>query len=245
MSSLTLREFLAIHPDYRAVTREPRRCARLVLDPATGATVLEEVTIREDYIARMARSVRDSSYGTTNGSVYVTATARTHSLGEQAPYFSLTGDVWTSAAGAASGADRYNLGGGMMHETILRTWPQLQPIADLHLADAITGEPMHALANGWYFYCGKARAHEDARREWQPADREPYSLSDHVRAANALRVAPEELPEGLDEAGFREFVASLAGRWAREAAEGRALILRLAGEPAEGTDDAPASGEEA
>lgn len=40
---------------------------------------------------------------------------------------------------------------GCMHDEVLASHPFLKPFVDLHLSDAITGEPMHAQANGFYW----------------------------------------------------------------------------------------------
>lgn len=63
--------------------------------------------------------------------------------GNAKPYFSLTGD----------GMDRGSEFGGCCHDDILKHWPDLQPLVDLHLSD-IDGVPMHAEANGWYNLAG-------------------------------------------------------------------------------------------
>lgn len=44
---------------------------------------------------------------------------------------------------------------GAAHEELVRCWPELKPLADLHLSD-INGVPMHAEANGWYWLAGAA-----------------------------------------------------------------------------------------
>lgn len=60
------------------------------------------------------------------------------------PYFSLTCDIYERSR---------DVGGGADHKTILRKFPHLKPLADLHLSD-IDGVPMHAEANGWYWLAG-------------------------------------------------------------------------------------------
>lgn len=66
-----------------------------------------------------------------NGKGIVVATAQFYSLGDQAPYFSITTDH------------------GCDHETILKAMPHLKPLVDVHLCGG-DGQPMHALANGKY-----------------------------------------------------------------------------------------------
>jgi hypothetical protein len=141
--------------------------------------------------------------------------------------FSITGSVW-EARGTHSGASRARQGrdidmGGCIHEMILAAAPELAPVVAVHLAD-LDGTPMHAAANGWYFYTGRARQHDLVTYGQAYVDRLGTA---HDQAARALHISPAELPEGMDKAGFDEFVASLAPRWAQMAAEARALIVAL------------------
>lgn len=147
--------------------------------------------------------------------------------------FSVTADCW-EARGNRSGRQRMDAGvdidsGGSMHEQILHYAPKLAPLVNLHLADP-DGVPMHAIANGWYFYSGRASAYE--RR--QIAIGRDYGcsrlleVSDHDRAARALRVSGHELPKGMLEDDFIAFAEWLRPRWKREAQEARALLERLA-----------------
>lgn len=63
--------------------------------------------------------------------------------GNKLPYFSLT----QHAPGAAPESN------GAVLDEIVKHWPHLKPLADLHLSD-IDGVPMHAEANGWYWLAG-------------------------------------------------------------------------------------------
>lgn len=76
--------------------------------------------------------------------------AKAYSLNGQSPYFSVTATIYTPA----SRRRRDCKAGGCLHEEILKMWPRLAPIVALHLSDAITGEPMHGEANGFYWLEG-------------------------------------------------------------------------------------------
>lgn len=110
--------------------------------------------------------------------------------GNHAPYFSLTGDV--QVAGERDIAE-----GGSIHARILEHFPELKPLADLHLSD-INGVPMHAEANGQYF-----------------ADQgDIKALASHARIS-------EEKARGIIERKdpVRLLVAESMARWKREAIE--------------------------
>lgn len=209
---MTLRQFLATHPDYRTVTREPRRCAVLRRVP-NGGTELQPVRIVEDIVAKLEAQTAEG---------WLVVEARTCTLGMQAPYFSLTATQYRSKRGADRESDSSFLAGGCLHSESLSVFPELAPIEALHLADAITGEPMHAEANGWYRYSGKSG--------YKLVPDEPPELP---AAARALRVDVSELEPGMSREDFAAFVESLRPRWAREAAEGLALLESLA-PPAKG-----------
>lgn len=153
---------------------------------------------------------------------YLVATAQLHQLsGNSRPYFSVTGELWDSEGWYRRGQDGRCREVGPLHERIGRAFPQLRPVIALHLADD-TGEPMHALANGWHFYSGGAHEYERSSRYYAAPTDTP-----HERAARSLRVDPSELPEGLDQAGFAEYVDSLRPRWEAEASTALATIHAL------------------
>lgn len=117
---------------------------------------------------------------------------------------------------------------GQLQEEVRKLAPKLEPLLRIHLADP-SGIPMHAEANGWYFYGGGASTYE--RDQIAKGRDYGYSRllehSDHERAAKALRIDPSELPEGLDREAFLGFVAGLRDRWQREADSARALLESL------------------
>lgn len=107
----------------------------------------------------------------------------------------------------------------------------------VHLADP-SGLPMHAKANGWYFYSGQAAAYE--REKIAAGQDYGYSRqlerSNHDRAARALNIEPGELPTNLaTREDFDAFVDSLNETYAHQAQVARAVISSLAdGERVEG-----------
>jgi hypothetical protein len=123
---------------------------------------------------------------------------------------------------AAKRNDRHPNFAGQSHAHILQVAPELEPIVRAHLCDP-DGTPMHGLANGWYFYSGKAAEYERAQiaKGRDAGYSRLLETSDHDRAARALNIDPAELPEGLTEEGFRQFVGSLADKWAGQAKAAR------------------------
>lgn len=150
-----------------------------------------------------------------------------HSLSDG---FSITFDFYEGSAqkNGLSGKERHRRGKdmdgfGSSTETILRVAPELAPLVTVHLAD-LDGTPMHAVANGWYFYSGGAREYEEARGDtWA----NPKGLTDHERGARALNIPPADLPEGLDKDGFVAFAESLRPIWAEQARQARELLESL------------------
>lgn len=82
-------------------------------------------------------------------SMYAAACGGLHYLrGNKAPYFSLT--LWAHRNGFPDQRQQ----GGAAHDTIRRLFgKKFDKLAALHLAD-ISGEPMHAVANGAYWLAG-------------------------------------------------------------------------------------------
>lgn len=170
------------------------------------------------------------------------------------PAFSLIGDLYQPRNNASGAARERNYariverGGipgprsepdGASRAEIVRAFPQLQRFADMHLANPWTGEPLHALANSWYFYAGSRadlRASEtytgfNGVYAWQLAER---GLSDDDRgreeycyqiACSILRV--DEIPRELDKGSFGRFVDDLRECWRYDAIDARTFILSL------------------
>jgi hypothetical protein len=70
--------------------------------------------------------------------------------GNRRPFFSLTMASWRRERGRWV-EDEF----GCAHEELLHLWPDLAPLAALHLSDD-DGQPMHATENGFYWLAGYA-----------------------------------------------------------------------------------------
>lgn len=129
------------------------------------------------------------------------------------------------ARGNRSGKSRFDAGRdcdacGILHDKIRSVAPELQPFIDVHFAN-LDGVPMHAIANGWYHYSGKAREWEESRGEtWHNHE----GLTDRERGARSLNIPAEDLPEGLDRNEFEAFAETLRPRWAEQARVARELF---------------------
>lgn len=132
--------------------------------------------------------------------------------------FSVTGELY-EPHGTWSGAAQFRNGreadiGGCIHAEILEAFVGLKPIVDLHLSD-LDGAPMHADANGWYWY---------SDYDGQGAHNVHDGRIARQVCADHLRIPFDALPDGLDREAFTAFVDAQRPRWKAEADRARALI---------------------
>lgn len=171
--------------------------------------------------------------------------------GNSHPHFSVTAELFKRPA-------RDIECGGCMHREVLKAWPEIKPLVDMHLSNADDGQPMHAEENGWYWMAGAlggaGERHHGGSSEaqhWKPdGSFDGYrastpeecleTLADHLRIsleqASALR---DQIKRASENAGdnapwttarelFRQFVQDQAPRWKAEAEAGLAMIRELA-----------------
>lgn len=182
--------------------------------------------------------------------------AKAYSLNGQSPYFSVTAMIYTPASRRRHDCDAC----GCLHEEILRMWPKLAPIVALHSSDAITGEPMHGEANGFYWLVGalgglgeryhRDRTPDDCLRIF--ADHCRITLEEAQGIARAVRGAFEDgkrtvaTSEVVSERTTKEMLkvgracamrdwkviySDMLPRFKREAEAGIALLQKLSGQP--------------
>lgn len=122
------------------------------------------------------------------------------------PYFSVTVEA----------PDRMHVSTGAAHDDVLKRRPDMADIVALHLS-SVTGEPMHALANAWYWWGDS----EGRGTNLRPGRDRLDALARHLRIDRAdvdaldlptFRMAGDEYP-----AEFVAFVDAQRERWQREA----------------------------
>jgi len=139
----------------------------------------------------------------------IVASLTIETVGDNAhAHFSATAELYERHGKGWTGAARHRHGlepdaCGPMHEEIVAAFPTMAPFVAMHLSAYPSGEPMHAFANGWYFY----------QRD------EGWNLR------RLLRV--EDVPQGMDQDAFRAFVDAQRARWADEALSARELLTSI------------------
>ena len=138
---------------------------------------------------------------------YTEATAILHKIGNQKPYFSLTGRVVENGVESVSGA---------IHKEILEAFPQLEDIAALHLSD-IDGKPMHSFENGKY-WAGFTKWEEANSKHlaslWRISENRARGLTHDALMAQLWQDGDgDTLPETL----LKDFHDRQLRRWKQEA----------------------------
>lgn len=141
---------------------------------------------------------------------YIEATAILHKIGNQKPYFSLTGRIVIKGRESVSGA---------IHDEILKAFPQLADIAALHLSD-IDGKPMHSFENGKY-WAGFTKWEEANSRHlsdlWRISQDDAVGLLYDALNAQSQNIEVETGEIILEETLLKEFHDRQLPRWKQEA----------------------------
>jgi len=161
-------------------------------------------------------------------------------------YFSVTGEISTKQE------RRYRnfQVAGCIHDLILKSFPQLEPLVKLHLAESETGEPLHALENSFYWLAGALGGLQQKYHGGNSMPpKNPEECFDFF--CKTLRISHEEGERvtdkilGVSHADFlpnkgkitktgaqvkkelKAYVTSLKDRWQNEAKEARSFVLSL------------------
>jgi hypothetical protein len=158
----------------------------------------------------------------TRPSYTLSATAKLYSLGDQAPYFSLTGEL----CNLRKRNDPVEMG-GCMHEELVREWPELAPLAAIHLSDE-NGVPMHAVDNGAYwlgfsvYKTATVQGNKEVDLPYFPYFCNLWRVSEEEARAIYMRVSDSEFPK---KAALTDEATWMADRWKAEADKALAIIL--------------------
>ena len=137
-----------------------------------------------------------------------------HKIGEQTPYFSVTGSFYPNGGSVNS----QNASCGCLHETILEHFPNLADVIALHLSD-IDGTPMYAYENGKYFLDHPEEYDDDviAKHFRIPVDDVPL-LRERYNYYNNGDTLPKSKKRPCDRKRYLEnFIVKQVGRWLGEA----------------------------
>lgn len=166
-----------------------------------------------------------------HGRLVVNATL--HKIGEQEPYFSITAEEYDNRVRRENGL----VSCGCLHDEIRAAFgDRFDDLIALHLSEMVSGAPMHAEANGWYWLRGAVVAlhgpdageyHGASGSDARTPERCLAILAEHLRittdSAQALadRVRDVYWLRGIAaaHAEFAAYVTACRPRWAREAGE--------------------------
>ena len=141
---------------------------------------------------------------------YIEAEFILHKIGQQKPYFSLTGRV------VENGRESF---GGAIHKEILEAFPQLEDAAALHLSD-MDGKPMHSFENGKYwagFTKWENGNTKNLSQLWRISEKSAERLQYNALNEQAQEIEVDTGEIVLEETLLKEFHDRQLRRWKQEA----------------------------
>lgn len=159
--------------------------------------------------------------------------------GNDRPYFAATGEIGTPGQLRNGNGEAY----GMLHDELLRLFPEAAPIVALHLADD-RGEPMHSVDNAlhWMGFTGReepvfdqcptcGRGGHKVGTVWKPweewNDKSAGILARHLRVSeNEARQIRAQVEADNNPREALNFIVKvdLRARWAAEARQALELL---------------------
>ena len=174
--------------------------------PKIKRTLTKDLPNRARVVAELELRVADNGERLVNG---------------LSPGFSVTGEVYEGRSNA-SGKTRQKAGRdpdgwGAIGGALAQVFPEIAPVIALHLSDP-DGAPLHAEANGWYWY---------SSYDGQGTHAVPDGRSDYEVACDYLRLPQGGIPGPQNRASFKALVDAQRERWAAEAARAREILEAL------------------
>jgi hypothetical protein len=143
-------------------------------------------------------------------------------------HFSITGEISTARQRQSGNAEMF----GCIHDQILEVMPQLAPLVAMHLSRSDTGEPIHAIANSYYWLAGALGGLGEKYHGAKSCD--PKSQEESMTIfADYIRCTParaKQIAERVMKAAKMEFVNCIEEerpRWKLEAEQAIKTIESL------------------
>jgi hypothetical protein len=145
-----------------------------------------------------------------NSLTFIEANGILHKIGNQKPYFSLTGRIVEDGRESVSGA---------IHDEILKAFPLLDDLAALHLSD-MDGKPMHSFENGKYwagFTKWENGNTKNLSKLWRISEKSAERLQYDALNEQAQEIEVDTGEIVLEETLLKEFHDRQLRRWKQEA----------------------------
>jgi hypothetical protein len=145
-----------------------------------------------------------------NPLTFIEANGILHKIGNQKPYFSLTGRIVEDGRESVSGA---------IHDEILKAFPLLDDLAALHLSD-MDGKPMHSFENGKYwagFTKWENGNTKNLSKLWRISEKSAERLQYDALNEQAQEIEVDTGEIVLEETLLKEFHDRQLRRWKQEA----------------------------
>ena len=146
----------------------------------------------------------------TNSLNYIEANAIIHRIGDQKPYFSLTGCIVVNGRTETCGA---------IHKEILKEFPDLDDLVAMHLSD-IDGRPTHSLENGKYwagFTKWESGNTKILSSLWRISERSAERLQYDALVEESHKIKEDTGKDVLAEDLLKDFHDRQLRRWKQEA----------------------------
>ncbi len=144
-----------------------------------------------------------------------------HLDGNSSPYFSIGGDIFR----IAKNGRRVWEAGGCIHEEIVKHFPQLEILTEIHLSDE-NGMPMHAYANAayWAGHQGSEKNTEMLAKHLRVSDEQANEMTTYINHYYG-EFDKITTPKSAWENTCKDF--DLPKQWAAEAETALALLNKI------------------
>jgi len=141
---------------------------------------------------------------------FIEATATLHKIGNQTPFFSITGRIVEGGRVSVCGA---------IHDEILKAFPELHDLVSMHLSD-MDGLPLHSFENGKY-WAGFTKWEDGNPKSlselWRISEKSAERLQYDALVEESHKIKADTDKDILPEELFKDFHDRQLRRWKQEA----------------------------